>query len=133
MLERIRTHNPNIARRFPSRFRSFFAALTIQDAKVFAHKSATQTNNPIRIFEIVAPPGSFHFRDMGWLDFPESAETATYYVSYWSELLTKSVRDNPFIEVCIDLPAKVGRTVETFIKSDDFVWRAPIQDEYEAP
>lgn len=67
MLERIRTHNPNVSGQVPSRLCSVFAALSIHDAKVFAHRSENRTSDPIRIFEIIAPPNSFYFRDMGWL------------------------------------------------------------------
>lgn len=133
MLERVRTHNPNVAGRVPSRFRCVFAALTAHDAKVFAHKSVNRIDQPIKVFEIIAPPGSFYFRDMGWLDMSEGAETASYCVSYWSELLTRNVHENPYIEVCIELPARAGRVVDEFTQSDTFIWRAPKLDAQKEP
>lgn len=128
-LERVRTHNPNIAGRVPSRLTAFFACLTAEDAKLFAHRSgAQQKTDQIKIFEIIARPRSFNFRDMSWLDFHDTENAMSNYVSYWSEMLTQAVHDNPFIEVCVQLPARTGRVVETFSLSSEFSWRAPIKN-----
>ncbi|KER03380.1 hypothetical protein [Photorhabdus temperata] len=114
--EYVRQNVPDFAKRL-SRLSSFFAALSIDDALLFAKEIIPRPDHPVNIYEVFSE--DFLTLDSSWLDYDANPTKRIEYAKYywWGEITNHKPlhgeRRPPRLEVLLSTPVRVGKVVET--------------------